>query len=145
MTGDFDRIIKPMVYGAVNDHIIAYGIYKGVQYAVVNFRGSHPCGYVNIGGHKSELEVNGLFSKFGTELFDWIDCHGGITYARPYLESFDGGFWIGWDYAHLNDYVYGIASWFYNARKYTVNEIVSECKIVIDQIVEKLDERATNR
>lgn len=76
-----------------------------------------------------------------------IDCHGGLTYGRDYLSAVDteranGKWYIGWDYDHYGDYtsnpfinMFGI----YREceKRWTTEEIVAECKNVINQIVDK--------
>ena len=84
-----------------------------------------------------------------------IYCHGGITYAENYLRLLgdindDGtdweyelkdtsGVWIGWDYAHCDDYMYNPyfdrepMEW---EHKWTYKELVLDVFNVIDQIVE---------
>lgn len=41
------------------------------------------------------------------------------------------GEWIGWDYAHLNDYADVYSP---HGKKYTTKEIVSEIKSIIDEL-----------
>lgn len=74
-----------------------------------------------------------------------IDCHGGLTYGRDYLSAVDtektnGKWYIGWDYAHYGDYMpnsYISMSGVYGEweKRWTTEEIVAECKNVINQIV----------
>ena len=76
-----------------------------------------------------------------------IECHGGLTYASEHLRTVDKeGWFIGWDYAHAGDFTgYDIKypSIGYPGRMWTTQEIVDECKEVIDQLVELLkDEEA---
>lgn len=85
----------------------------------------------------SDSPLNGVF-------YDDIDisCHGGVTYSEPILKTVDKkGWFIGWDYAHCGDYInYGDTSLnnlFSDDKKWTTEEIVEECKNVINQIVEK--------
>ena len=136
MSKDIDRRLADMEYN--NDGMsscLALGIYRGFQYAVYNIRGSHPCGYVNISGHENEL-IDDPEATYDFEKFYWLVCHGGVTYAEAGLSSFAEGYWIGWDYAHYNDYV-PFAGGVFGKRHYT-DEIVLECKNVIDQICERM-------
>lgn len=135
MASDIDRRLKDMAYGSGETECIALGIYRGFQYAVYNIRGSHPCGYVNISGHENEL-ISSRDSSYDWDRFSWLDCHGGVTYAETNLSTFTGGYWIGWDYAHLGDYSHGIDN--FGICHYT-GEIVLECKHVINQICKRLE------
>lgn len=97
--------MKEIVYQKTSTReILVDDYYKNYHYVILSM-GTHPCGYVEIPlGHK-------LHSINLSKLPD-INCHGGITYARNYLcinsknkETNYHGWWIGWDYAHSNDYI----------------------------------------
>ena len=123
--------IKEMVYSAnrIDPERIAEGTYKGFDYYVLNL-GTHPCAYVDV----TETLLNG-------KEYDSIEiqCHGGLTYSRDYLSTVDKqGWFIGWDYAHYNDYA-GYEIMFPSdlqsgGKRWTTEEIVDECKDVIDHI-----------
>lgn len=104
---------------------IAYGKHKGFSYYVLSL-GTHPCAYVDV----SALSKCGIDTKC-------IDCHGGITYSCDSLSTVEKkGWFIGWDYAHFEDYTGMIPEWFaLDFKRWTTREIVEECKKVIDQIV----------
>ena len=60
--------------------------------------GAYRCGYVGIpNGHK-------LYNKSIDDL-GYLNCHGGITYAEPYLYECndENTWWIGFDCAHCFD------------------------------------------
>lgn len=66
-----------------------------------------------------------------------------MTYSEEYLNTVDKkGWFIGWDYAHHCDFAgYELAlptSLSSHGKKWTTQEIVNECKEVIDQLVELL-------
>lgn len=140
MAKDIDRFLAEMDYGG-EAKVLALGIYKGFQYHVVNCKGRHPCGYVNISGYESELrdETFGL-TEYENERYCWIDCHGGVTFADTAIWPFAGGYWVGWDYGHYRDYMPDDL-YFSQGRRHTTNEVVCECKYVIDQIVDRLKEK----
>ena len=127
--------IKPMIYDKNRSgkaEQIAAGTYKNFDYYVLNLK-MHPTAYVDV----SDSLLNGI-------CYDEIDiyCHGGLTYSESTLDTVDKkGWFIGWDYAHYGDYMdYGDISFnniFSNDKKWTTEEIVEECKNVINQIVEK--------
>lgn len=127
--------IKPMIYDknrSESAEQIAGGTYKNFDYYVLNLK-THPTAYVDV----TNSPLNGVF-------YDDIDiaCHGGLTYSEPTLKTVDKkGWFIGWDYAHYGDYMdYGdvlFNNMFQYKKKWTTEEIVEECKNVIDQIVAK--------
>lgn len=127
--------IKPMIYSKNRSESveqIAAGTYKNFDYYVLNLK-THPTAYIDV----TDSPLNGV-------CYDYIDiyCHGGLTYSEPTLKTVDKkGWFIGWDYAHYRDYMdYGDTSlnnMFSNDKKWTTEEIVEECKNVINQIVEK--------
>lgn len=144
--------MKKMVYGNIGKKIelIERSKYQGYDYAILNIHGSHPCCYV-------KLPFEHRLAKIALDNYDELDirCHGGITYAENYLRlsgqiNEDGtdwingardftGVWIGWDYAHCDDYRYDP---FFNREpiawehKWTYEELLEDVKSVIDQIVE---------
>ena len=130
-----ETFIKPMIYDKNrlrSAEQIAGGTYKNFDYYVLNLK-THPTAYVDV----SDSPLNGVCY----EDID-ISCHGGITYSESILKTVDKkGWFIGWDYVHYGDYMaYGYAAinnMFPNDKKWTTEEIVEECKNVIDQIVEK--------
>ena len=113
---------------------LADGNYKGLDYYVLSL-GSHPCAYVDVGG-------TALAGKFYDDID--IDCHFGLTYSEDHLYTVNKKSWfIGWDYAHYTDYsgYMGYMSFAAELKKWTTQEIVDECKAVIDQIVELIGEK----
>ena len=121
--------LEPMVY---HDHRIkpvriADGVYRKIPYYVLNL-GTHPCAYV-------DTAPAGITT---VNPYD-ISCHGGVTYTDNRLATVEHeGTFIGWDYAHWGDYdgylgaTNGYAS--VDDKRWTTEEIVAECKAVIDQI-----------
>jgi hypothetical protein len=107
--------------------IIASSNYKGYDYNIKSIMGSYPTAYVKI------PSTHFLFGKD----YDTIDRvipvdnspHGGLTYGQ-----FDdkNNFWIGWDYAHAGDYISGRNFPSKFSKKWTMEEIETECKRLID-------------
>ncbi len=88
--------MKKMVY--YDDYkiiVLATGLLYGLEYFIMNL-GLHPTAYINL---PEGMEITD----------DDIDVHGGITYHENYLSVSDDtelkGNFIGWDYAHYNDYI----------------------------------------
>lgn len=111
-------------------------IYKGFHYYILNL-GTHPTAYVEI--HKEHV----LYSMSYIDIEDseyYIDVHGGLTYSSDSLRigedtSLENSWFIGWDYAHVGDYLgYDFAK--STDKKWTTFEIIEECKKVIEQIEE---------
>lgn len=113
------------------------GIYKGFHYVIVSY-GTHPCAYIEIPeGHK-------LYNASNQNEFYDIACHGGITYVsttgliKPNNENHRDGHWIGWDYAHVCDYIGYLPVDFTitkSLKKWTTKEILEEVKDVIEQLI----------
>lgn len=95
--------------------------YKNYNYYIMNY-GTHPCCYI-------QLDKNDKYYGKNYEEID-IDCHGGLTYS----EEVKGEWVIGWDYAHYGDYN-GFFNGLVNGKKYTTDELIRDCKKVIEQLV----------
>ena len=100
--------------------------YRGYRYYVCSM-GPHPCAYVeNKDGY-----------DYGTEKGDQVPCHGGVTYGgRAYWNEEDDKQYIGWDYAHCDDYSgmynYEQDPYWQSLKKWTTQEIIDEVVEVID-------------
>jgi hypothetical protein len=125
--------MKDMVYGVDNSadvyaiEILAMGKYYQYDYAILNLGGSHPTAYVRLPeGHKYDCE--------DYENID-IAVHGGLTYARSYVQEVDKrGWWIGWDYNHWGDYSGAFNSTQLDRKKWTTKEILEHVKDVVIQL-----------
>ena len=126
--------IKEMVYQKTRKiELLHNDIYKDFHYYILNL-GTHPTAYVEI-PKKSKL--------YGKNYNDIdIMCHGGLTYSSDILftsknTKLANSWFIGWDYAHLDDY-FGFDEIFElrDAKKWTTQEIINECEEVIDQIID---------
>lgn len=108
---------------------IADGRHKGFDYYILNL-GTHPCAYIDV----SDTSLYGVdYSNID------INCHFGLTYSYPFLATVDKkGWFIGWDYAHYTDYIGGYFDFFTGFKKWTTEEIVDECKEIIEQLIELL-------
>jgi hypothetical protein len=130
--------------------------YKDVQYIVTVGPLGSLVAYVRIPeGHrfyKTEPEVCKVKLSEDHEfecsiLHDNIDIpvHGGITFStivkdenNNYPQRFTPGYWVGWDYAHLGDYVprldkgehhYG------SEHLWNGLEVEEDCKVFIDRLL----------
>lgn len=122
---------KQMEYTPDNkNEVLVADEYNGHDF-VVKSMGWHPTAYVRL---NKEEPIN----------LDDIKCHCGVTYSEDHL-NMDGlrvkGFWVGWDYGHACDFN-GIClrpemeALSRHGKKWTTEEIVAECKNVIDQLIE---------
>ena len=121
--------MKPMLYkSSCEKELLDRGTYREHEYFVISL-GTHPCAYVKLNNENAEMAKG-------------VNCHGCVTYYDKFLDIGDTiikGNIIGWDYAHYGDYM-----GFYDdmviyddpVKKYTTEEIVSECHRVIDDLIE---------
>ena len=107
--------------------IIASGNYKGYDYNIKSIRGMYPTAYVKI------PSTHFLFGKDYDEIDRVIPVynmpHGGLTYGQ--LDD-KNNFWVGWDYAHFGDYISDRFMPSKYSKKWTMEEIETECKRLID-------------
>lgn len=117
--------------------------YKGYEYFIVDL-GTHPTAYVKV-------PKNSKF--FGREYYtyDDIKVHGGLTYSSNHLNfyKYSGKYnwFIGWDYAHAGDYYFDkiLEKYLFgNDKKYTLDEIIEDCKSVINQLITKGSDKEQN-
>lgn len=104
----------------MNQEIKVLNVYRNYTYFITNCFGCWYCAYVILPeDHK----------YYGMHYDDIpIKVHGGLTFANNH-KLVDGKWCIGWDYAHYDDYNY---NFFPHGHKWTIDEIISECKNVID-------------
>lgn len=92
--------MKEMIYDKhLKRLLLDSGTCCGYNYFILNL-GTHPTAYVEIP----------ITSKLYKKHYDYIDIdvHGGLTYSEDYLDIGDDvlkGWFIGWDYAHFEDYM----------------------------------------
>lgn len=102
--------------------LIRIGVYKNFNYYIYSL-GTHPCAYVDV--------RNTSLDHVDYDDID-IQCHGDLTYSKETLHDLDDkGCFIGWDYAHLGDYLGGYS----DGKKWTLKEIEEECIDVIEQVI----------
>lgn len=110
-------------------YLIAMGEHVGFMFYVKNLNGRYPTAYVEI------PEGHPLYRKKRTNA---LDVHGGITYAEGSLQPLEStGWFIGWDYGHAGDYAPYYEKGEYlevHSRKWTVDDIIAECKDVCEQL-----------
>ncbi len=124
--------MKEMIYGFDRKmEVLDTGYCLGLLYYILNL-GTHPTAYVKIPRNSK---------YYGKKDID-IEVHGGITYADDHIwinntQKIEGWF-IGWDYAHMGDYIgyeervpkeYRVGG-----KKWTTEEIQKEIKNVCYQV-----------
>lgn len=139
--------MKEMIYKQrmEKSEVLDNGNYKGYEYVVLSL-GSHPCAYIILDEND---KLYGLHYDTVHKKYD-IYCHYGFTYSEDYLNflefsekykslvksSIKGKWVLGWDYAHHGDYCGWDTDNLLGGKKWSTSEIVSECKEVINQIVD---------
>ena len=116
-------------YSRKDVYEIDKGEYKDYKYVML-YGGMYPCAYVQL---KPEDKY---YETYNYNDID-IDVHGGITFTEKYYKGIKyylfklgyRGHWIGWDYGHGGDYTGGGYG-----KKWTLEEIISDCEKVIEQL-----------
>ena len=123
--------MKEMIYQKKRiQEILHSGEYKGRKFTIMSL-GCHPTAYVEL--KPAELEKSKSYNDYD------LDVHGGFTYLNnAYWDETDKSTYIGWDYAHCDDFSGSYLDddfyyWKHNTRQYTTQEIFDEVKSVIDQ------------
>ena len=129
--------MKEMKYGeGIKSEVLCIGEYRGVGYVIVNIGGSHPCAYVQSNknyGDDCDIPSHCGITFFGS-LYRWCDYVDNEEHKEMLRQNF-----IGWDYAHLSDYVwycFVVEEDGSLGKKWSTQEIFDEVKIAIDWIKE---------
>ena len=128
--------MKEMVYGRDDGCLYMEIDLDGYGIMVVNIRGDHPCAYVTFPGI-DKIKNYETIELEQEEDGDYLP-HGGFTFLgeRNRYCGVYGILWLGWDYGHFDDYIYG---WydepqFPKNKKWTTSEIVDEARKVLELI-----------
>lgn len=115
-------------------------IYNNFHFYILSL-GTHPTAYV-------EIPKNHIFYKkqyWDIEKEYDINIHGGISYSSDSLPlskntTMENSWFIGWDYAHCFDYYCFPDDPIFKSdkslKKWTTEEIIKDCKDMIDQLKE---------
>jgi len=128
------------------------GEYRGIPFIAYQTQIGNWCGYIRLpDGHPycRFIDKKRWFNigsrRFYHNDYDEIplDCHGGITFGQKvrakdkWPQGFTDGYWVGWDYAHLGDYYPSETKCLgWGGREWFEEDVVRECKNVIDQLLE---------
>lgn len=126
--------MKKMIYDGSGKSEILYVEWNshGQALAVVNVRGSHPCGYIQF----PQIDEIESYDDF------WLEgagIHGGWTFLGSLEHLGLPGMWIGWDYAHLGDWTQTMDPKLdvfshEEERKWETEEIVKAARKALDLI-----------
>jgi len=123
----------PMVYEddfLAEPKILFRDRYKGIEFAVINV-GPHPCAYVHIPfGHPLYLK------DYRDKAVDKLSYrpHGYFTFSNALSISGMEGWWLGWDYAHFNDYTSLLKR--IDGRRWSTAEMILECMLVASAVAD---------
>lgn len=130
--------MKEMIYSGNGRTELLYVEWNtfGKALAVVNVRGSHPCGYIQFPGIEDLESYDDLW--IGTD-DEYVDIHGGFTFLGSLEHLGLPGIWIGWDYAHCGDWTQTMPPEqdvfsHDDETKYTTEEIVETARKALDFI-----------
>lgn len=136
--------MKQMVYKMEHIKDVLYKGEKDGYIIVIMSYGFHPCAYIG-------LPKTHKFYGLHYNDIDDINCHFGLTFSEqgndkmPWIENEEEKelWWIGWDYAHCNDYApyydeppfsMSIINMDMELHKWTTEEILDECYDVVEQL-----------
>lgn len=123
--------MKPVIYNATKEkEVLAEGEYNGKHYCILWCK-THPTAYVEFKNKKIIDCVENLDAP----------CNGSITYSGPaHWNKDDHRKYIGWDYAHYDDYVCSYIKYpecledENDLKKRTIEEIFEEVKKTIEYL-----------
>lgn len=111
---------------------LATGTTDGVNWMIINF-GTHPNIYLDVEGTKYEgMNYDNIP----------LGVHGGLTFNGK-SDRHPDGYWIGWDYAHYDDYNPRLPKCCSDGHKWTTDELIKEAKQAAKKFSELL--KADNR
>ena len=112
--------MKFIIYGDAEQGLLGVeDIGDGYKLAVVNVGGLHHCAYVQFPG----VENIGSYDDIHVD----AHVHGGFTFLGSLSRYGLDGVWLGWDYAHYNDYMFrSYRSCMPGEKMWTTTEVVEE-------------------
>ncbi len=130
--------MKEMIYSGNGKTELLYVEWNtlGQALAVVNVRGSHPCGYIQFPGIADLESYDDLWIEADDEDFY---IHGGFTFLGSLEFLGLPGTWIGWDYAHYGDWTQSLPPeqdvfGHEGEKKHRAGEIVETARKALDFI-----------
>jgi len=98
-----------------NDRVVFTDTHRGYEFLVRHIPDYHFCGYVKL------PETDKFYNVDHNSIP--VDVHGELTFGEF---THDGGFWIGWDYAHHGD----------DKKNFELVDVIKDCCSVIMQLLE---------
>lgn len=105
---------------AAAEEIIAEGEMDGYKY-FIRTNGMYPMAYVKT--KKKQILKCLDYAKIVT--------HGGFTFSGKFPSGEPDGYWLGWDYAHVGDYVPFMSN-VWATHKWTIDEIMEDVKRAVE-------------
>lgn len=115
------------------EETIATGTHNGYDFLILWYR-DHPNAYIRI------PEGHPYYGKGYDEIDDKFMVHGGFTFSDTNLSknyNLPDGWYLGWDYAHDEDFMRFPDGYVIDGRKWTTSEITADCKKIIDEIIKE--------
>lgn len=123
---DEENIYSEMTYGDNTIRVLCDGRYNGIKFWIMNVRGSHPCGYIEV---PEDHPYYNLTYQEGAML----PVHGGVTFSEDHLSGIAEDTWIlGWDYGHSGD-----KTLYFEGERHYVADIIDEIKEAINFLIEQ--------
>ncbi len=116
-----------------NPIVLEEGWKEEIKWIIITL-GSHPCAYVGIDKNHPPIYGQNVYS---TELWDNIECHGGITYFSEEFVFYNkkDRYWAGWDYGHIGDHQEIAEFYIKQGKKWTLKEIKEDIFGVVEQLI----------
>lgn len=116
--------------------IILDGEFDGRHFVIISNMNGWPTAYVSVNDtdYIAERELDNDYDS----RYDYLESvHGGGTYyGKAYWDPQDTRTYVGWDYAHLGDYI--SSPWATSSdragHKYTIDEILVSCILAIAEL-----------
>lgn len=130
-----DEDLYEYVEGKREPKVVLDGEFDGRHFVIISNRKGWPTAYVSV-------KDNDYIATHELENGDCrYDClhsvHGeGTYYGNAYWDSNDSNIYVGWDYAHLGDYISTPYATFSEraGHKYTIDEILVSCILAIAEL-----------
>jgi hypothetical protein len=123
---DVINIHSEMTYGDSTIKVLCDGRYNGIRFWIMNIRGSHPCGYIEV--PKDHPYYNLTYQEGA-----YLPVHGGVTFSEDHLNDVVEDTWIlGWDYGHFGD-----KTLHFGGERHYVADIIDEVKEAINYLIEQ--------
>ncbi len=142
----------PKLWHKKKPAVLHEGKLSCLEFRIVNL-GAFPCAYIGLDPKEERVKRFVKDIKKQEHGYDTLDfpVHGGVTFFDEGndIQISKDTFWIGWDYAHMGDYInFGlrdipaVIGWPKElpCKKWTTEEMYDEVAQVIPLVLEKLRE-----